>query len=170
MSVSEVLWVFHYRNPSHPNDNGVRACIQSTGRYNPMVDVMQRTGRIFLTTDHCYWTCEKTEDIHSTTRSIHFVHSSVWVWQGESPVVELIVLYNNVLPITVFPFPLSNPNCKSPWYDLPSPWGFTSITGCQSQRSGEECNQVDRSNVEVMAKGKWNEYLFTSERTEHIKS
>lgn len=59
--VSEVLRILHHRNTSHPYDNRIRTGIQSTWGNNPMVDMMKRAGRVFLTTDHSYWTWNETE-------------------------------------------------------------------------------------------------------------
>lgn len=59
VSVSEVLRILHHRNTSHPYDDRIRTRIQSAGGYNPVVDVMKRAGRVFLTTDHSYWTWKK---------------------------------------------------------------------------------------------------------------
>lgn len=59
VSMSEVLRILHHWNTSHPYDNCIRTCIQSTGGNDTMVDMMKRTGRVFLTTDHSYWTWRK---------------------------------------------------------------------------------------------------------------
>lgn len=62
VSMSEILGILHYRNASHPYDNRIRARVQSTRGNNPMIDVMKRAGRIFLTTDHSYWAWKETEE------------------------------------------------------------------------------------------------------------
>lgn len=55
VSMSEVLRILHHWNTSHPYDDRIRTRVQSTGGNDPMVDVMKRTSRVFLTTDHSYW-------------------------------------------------------------------------------------------------------------------
>lgn len=61
VSMSEVLRILHHGNTSHPYDNRIRARIQGAGGNNPMVDMMKRAGRVFLTTDHSYRTWNETE-------------------------------------------------------------------------------------------------------------
>ena len=61
MSMSEVLRILYDGNTSHPYDNRIRTRVQSTGGNNPMVDMMERAGRVFLTTDHSDWTWNETE-------------------------------------------------------------------------------------------------------------
>lgn len=61
VSVSEVLRILHHWNTSHPYDNRIRTCVQSTRSNDPMVDVMKRAGRVFFTTDHSHRAWKETE-------------------------------------------------------------------------------------------------------------
>lgn len=61
VAVSEVLGILHHWDARHPYDNRIRTRIQSTRGDDPVVDMMERAGRVFLATDHSNWTWNDTQ-------------------------------------------------------------------------------------------------------------
>lgn len=58
--MSEVLRVLHDGDAGHPDDDRIRTRVQGARGDNPVVDVMKGAGRVFLTADHGYGTCDET--------------------------------------------------------------------------------------------------------------
>ena len=65
VSVSEVLRVLYHWYSGHADHHSVRSSIQRTRGYNPMIDMMERAGRVFFTADNSYRTCE-TEKVRES--------------------------------------------------------------------------------------------------------
>lgn len=58
VTLSEVLRVLDDRNAGHADHHRVRASVQGWGRRDAVVDVMEGTGWILLSADHCHRTCK----------------------------------------------------------------------------------------------------------------